>query len=522
MPHRVLGVDFGETSVKVAVLQTTFRQASLVDFIERPIPDGESPALERGVEVLGEILEEGNLRDVAVYVALPGDLLSLRLLELPFADEKKVEQVVPFELESQIPYEIDDVVIDHQVVATNEMAKVLCAAVPKETVRHFLDVLARIQVAPRAIFAAPLCYGALVARTMPSVAGPLAVLDIGHQRTNVCILKNGRLSFGRTLSRGGRHLTLAIASGFKMRYADAERGKREAGVIGSAAQPLDARYRLLDTTLREACAPLVRDLRQTVAYYKTQFGEPVERILLCGGTSRLRGLSEFLTEELGLPAAPCDLGPEDMALAAPLAERRAELPLAYSVALAGASGRKEIDFRKGEFSYKVDYSFLRAKAFHLATCFLLVLGFAAADAYAALHKLRKEEAFLEQRLRASTVEFFGKEIADPAQVSREILSVVKGGLGDLPIPEMTAYDLLGEISRKMPSSVDKKLDVLELDIRPKKGFIKGTVPSAAAVDEIVTALKAIRCFEEIQKGPIQNVAGKDLKQFTLTIAGKCP
>jgi len=64
--------------------------------------------------------------------------------------------------------------------------------------------------------------------------------------------------------------------------------------------------------------------------------------------------------------------------------------------------------------------------------------------------------------------------------------------------------------------------VLELDIKPKKTFIKGTIASAAAVDEIVTALKTIRCFEDIQKGPIQNVVGQDVKQFTLTISGKCP
>jgi hypothetical protein len=197
-------------------------------------------------------------------------------------------------------------------------------------------------------------------------------------------------------------------------------------------------------------------------------------------------------------------------------------PLAFSIAAAGAGGRRELDFRRGEFGYKVDYSFLRAKSFHLAACFLALLAFAGVDAYAALHKLRQEEGVLETRMRQATIELFGKEISDPRLVSGQIKATVKGGMGDLPLPEETAYDLLDDISRKLPTGPDKKLDVLELDIKPKKTFIKGTIASAAAVDEIVTALKTIRCFEDIQKGPIQNVVGQDVKQFTLSIAGKCP
>ena len=90
-----------------------------------------------------------------------------------------------------------------------------------------------------------------------------------------------------------------------------------------------------------------------------------------------------------------------------------------------------------------------------------------------------------------------------------------------PVPKATAYDLLGEISRKAPPNDDIKLDILELDIRPKKVFIRGTVGSAAAVDDAAgEAERAIECFEEITKGPINEVSG-GAKSFSLTIASKC-
>ena len=53
-----------------------------------------------------------------------------------------------------------------------------------------------------------------------------------------------------------------------------------------------------------------------------------------------------------------------------------------------------------------------------------------------------------------------------------------------------------------------------------KAAIEGTVDSAAAVDEIVSALDQIDCFEQITKGAITEAGGA--KRFTLTIASKCP
>ena len=102
------------------------------------------------------------------------------------------------------------------------------------------------------------------------------------------------------------------------------------------------------------------------------------------------------------------------------------------------------------------------------------------------------------------------------------LLVSKGFKEELaPLPKATAFDLLDQISRKMPSDEKIKLDVMELDIRPKKTFIKGTVDSAAAVDEIGTKLKEIECYEDVSKGAITEVSGGG-KQFTISINSKCP
>jgi type IV pilus assembly protein PilM len=503
MAQKILGVDLGAHSVKVAVLETSFRQATLVAFITRPVPPGEEPLLTRAARALGEIIVEHRLGEAT-------------------ADARKLEQVIGFELEGLIPHALDEVVVDHVVVHQAQTAKVLTAAVRREIIRELIEALESAGAAPRALYAAPLCYDAVSARALPHEPGPLAILDLGHAHSNLAFIRQGKQLFGRTISLGGQHLTAALAEAYQMRTEDAERSKCVDAALSSRASPVPAQRAHLDAVLKGALTPLIRDLRQSFAFFRAQFGDDVAEVVLCGGSSRLPGLREWLSEELELPVKHLALPAVELAQVPGGHEVEWSLPLALAIGAAGATGRQELDFRKGEFGYRVDYSFLRAKAFHLAICALVVLAFAAIDAFAALHQLRREEVALEGRLKTATTELFGKEVKTPKEISREIRAAVKGASADLPVPEETAFELLDDISRKLPAGEDKKLDVLELDIKPKKTFIKGTIASAGAVDEIVTALKTITCFEDIQKGPIHDVVGQDVKQFTLTIVGKCP
>jgi len=133
--------------------------------------------------------------------------------------------------------------------------------------------------------------------------------------------------------------------------------------------------------------------------------------------------------------------------------------------------------------------------------------------------LTDERKALDKELATQTQELFGK----PRDDAENVTELLRRGFREelAPLPKATAFDLLDQISRKVPPADKVKLDVAELEIRPKKAFIKGTADTAAAVDEIATKLKEIDCFEEVTKGAITEVSG-GAKQFTLTITSKCP
>jgi type IV pilus assembly protein PilM len=525
MAHIVTGIDLGASAVKFVLMEVGFRVTKPLSAFEEMVPPGDAPLAERQ----GEALQAGLARlpgESIPYLALPGETLAVRVLDLPFTDPRKIEQVVGYELEGQIVHSLQDVVFDHTVLRASgaDTSAVLTAAARIDELGDLLAALGSRGLEPRALYVAPVIYHTLFAASR-TATGPDAacrmLLDLGHRRTNVCFLVRGETVFARTITRGGEALSLAVAEAFRLPVAGADQAKREHGFLATRDRPAQGpAAERMDTTLRAALAPLLRELRQTMASFRARDKTPIEAVLLTGGGADLMGLPEHLAQELGLPVSHFT---PDMGL------RVDEVPegevgmgrftLATAVAWAGSRGGKELDLRRGPFQYKASFSVLRQKAMHLAALAAAVLICAGIDGTMALARLTKQREQLQAQLKTATQELFG----EPRTDARAISNLLRKGFKDemAPLPKATAFEFFGEISRKLPSADKIKLDVSEIDIKPKKTTIRATVDSAAAVEDIITALKGLDCVEDVNKaGAVSEVTGG--KQFTLNINSKCP
>lgn len=546
MAHRIIGVDLGASAIKLARYDAGFRKASLLDGALVPAAAPASGAagapspgalpFERVVAQLAalrqHLVHDKGMAD-ELYVALPGEYLTFRVIDLPFSDPRRIESVLGYELESQIMTPLDELVIDHVVVgARGGETRVLVAAAPRELVRAVVDAATAEKLVLRQLGAAPLVYSAIWGPASRAVPGATLVIDVGHDATAACVLREGTPEFARTISRGGRHFTEAVARGYRLDTEAAERAKLDGGFIAHPGmQPQSPSQARMDTSLREAARPLVRELRQTLAAYRAAYGVGVERIWLTGGGARLAGLRELLLEELGVAAEPGPGAGED---AGKLGERADLFTVALGMAQVGLGNPLRLNFRKGEFAYRSDYSFLRARAAYFGGAVLAILFFSIVNAAVALHGLRQENEHLVARLRKRTTDLFGAPRGDARAISEELKEGQKSG--GPPIPTVTAFDVFDEISRRIPAGDKLKLDVLELDIKPKRTYIKATAETAQQVDDLADALGKIECFTEVQKGKLRTVTAStrpapdgqtpsgptELKQFELTITTTCP
>src|SRR5262245_36427968 len=185
MAHTICGIDVGTFSVKFAFLEVGFRTNRLRGLLETSVAPGDAPLLHRQMDAVREGLAQVS-REVTPYLAVPGDQLSVRVLELPFSDSRKIDQVVGYELEGQIVHAIEDVVFDHLVVGQRpEGATVMAAAARRDDLAALIAAAEERGIHPRALFAAPLIYRTLLplapGGAEPELLPCQAVLDFGHQ-----------------------------------------------------------------------------------------------------------------------------------------------------------------------------------------------------------------------------------------------------------------------------------------------------------------------------------------------------
>ena len=537
MAHTITGIDLGTWSVKFTVLEVGFRHTRVVSTYEERVATDERPFVERQHEAL----RQGVSRlpgGTTAYLALPGEMLTLRVLDLPFADARKIDQIVGYEMEGQIIHDLNEVVLDHRVLSARGQTdegdtgcRALVVAARIDEVRAFLAAMTEVGVDARSLYVAPLLYRPRTPAVVSegTVAGCRVIADIGHRRSNLCFVVGDEPVFARTIHHGGEDLTRALvaASNGSWTWTQGELGKTQMGFLASRARPaatnVEAR---VDAILRPALEPFLRDVRQTLSSFATRDKAPVEEILLTGGGARLTGLAGFLEDELGIPVRPLlappepKEGPDGQPLAveaeAPEADR---FVLADAIVQTAARGHKELDMRRGEFQYRASFSIVRQRASHLVVLAALLIASVGIHATITLRRLSAEQKVLRTQFQSAAKELFGETKMEAADVNTALRRSLKDEM--VVLPKATAYDLLDAISTKIPAADKVQINIDDLDIRPKKTTIKGTVDSAAAVDEIVAKLKEIECFEEISKGPITEVSG-GAKQFSLAIAAKCP
>ncbi len=550
MASRVFAVDLGAWSVKLAIASPGIRGAMLLGVVERLVPPGDEPSETRAKAVLASMIEELRLRDETGYIGVYGDQVFTQVIEFGFKNLRRTEldKAVGGELEGVVPVDLEDMVYTFEplppppatgpapadatrgrVAPPAEGMRVLSYAMRRDRAEHLIQLGVQCGFDPRGVLA---CGGAavrLVDRT-PSLArartdGAVAVIDIGHERTDVVVVSGGKAVFSRSIARAGKHVTDAIAKHWRLPWQDAERAKHSDGFVASQTEPAtsDEWARIHQVTIAEL-QPFARDLRQTLAACRAKTGFTAIAALLIGGGARLRGIGSFLTEQLGIPSwRPTQddvvalAGPRlgaDTAAATQIDSAAMTIGMAYDA----AGGRPMFDLRSGSLAVKMDLSFLRAKAVPLGAAALLIAAFAAGSAYADLYRLKKSETVLSGRLVQQSTQQFGEP-----RTAEAVLNTSGGGggaIGVSPLPKSSAYDILLMISEKVPPKDKITLDIDQLQIDDQKVDLQGTTKTAEGIDLLVSELRKIECFKDVSRGPTDTGAD-GVKKFKLTITQQC-
>ena len=493
--HRILGLDLSADSLRLVALESGFRGFTVVEAREVPLPDGGRPG-ERLRAALG-LLGLSAADDVAC-VALPAAQVASHLFTLPFTDPRRIEQVLPAEVEGAIPFDLSEVVWDHAVLSQVEgKSQVAVAVVKKSVLRELLALLHEAGLEPKVVTFAPLALAALGERGLlasqttgpkpPGAEGPgeaagaqvaetVLLLEAGPDRANLALLVGDTVALARTLACPG------------------------SAQWGAAAQDPEALQRLL--------APLVRDLRLTLRARSGVKGQASPScVLLAGPLAALAGAPELLSSELGWPASRLTLG---AGTPLPPGLDAAGAALALGLALRAQQPRGHLNFRKGEFASTKNLSQVRGQIGRLAAAAALLLALAVGLGIARASSLGQRAKDYDDALCVATKKVLGTCLSD---YKMAVSQMSGGGSKAAGIPRASASDVLAELIGHLPEGAVPLLEDVEVTTGSVR--LKGVAESYQQVDQIKDALKADKCFGEIKPPRVEKL--KESQKVTFTI-----
>lgn len=475
---RTIGIDFRSNHVRIAALHVGYRKLELEGLYEELLSAHESPR-----DALRACLAQVPAGGIDTIVAtVDGSRCFTHVVRFPESAKKRLAELLPFELEAELPLDVDELLVDHTIVGISgaegggKDLLVFAAAARIQDVQEAIDVVIEATgKQPERIGVSNLELEHLT-HLNPALRGdePLALVDLGFSRTDICIVRGGMLQQARALSLG--------VEGFP----------------------------------EEAPACVAR-LRQTFAAHEAATGTKVARLYVLGEGAGMHGLTEYLAGQLEMTVEVLDRFELEVVDEA----TRGRLPYfgrALGTALHGVRG-KGFDLRQGELAYERGYEHVKQRAPLLAGLMAAVMLSFFFSIWAESRALAAENEALLTSLQEVTKSTFGIETADPDEAEIELEKARKSKPED-PMPYLDGYGVAVALATTLPKEVVH--DVEEFDVAKGKVKMRGLVASASDAQTVAKHFGEHPCIHTPNVTKITQVVNTERERYTMEAEVYCP
>ncbi len=300
----IIGLDIGSHSIKLVEIERRKDEAILLATGSIPTPpkvllSANPEDIESIAMVIKKLWNETGAHTKNVNIALPESQVFTRVIEVPQLSDRELTSAIKWEAEQYIPMPLDQVTVDFTILrdsretGTNKM-EVLLVASPKTLVEKYVTILEYADLIPVAVETEIIAASRALIRTTGGVR-TVMIVSLGAQTTDLVIVRNGILSFTRSISSGGEALSRAVAQSFGFEISQAEEFKKTYGIekdklegkILAAVQPI------MDT--------IIGEMKRAIAFYQEKYkDEQIGVAILSGGTARVPGMVVYMAENLGI------------------------------------------------------------------------------------------------------------------------------------------------------------------------------------------------------------------------------
>ena len=307
-PQTTVAINIGSQRIGMAVFEVS-KTGGLVlkaydseSVVADPSMDASRIAQTR--VAIADLVQRLKPGKVKARYAISGQAVFTRFVKLPPLQDDNIEQLVTFEAQQHVPFPLNEVVWDYELVEGATEKEVVIVAIKSDALDEINSAVndcglgtSEVDVAPMAIYNA-------FRSTYGHPEEPILLIDIGAKTSNLLYIE-GKRFFTRSIAIGGTSITAAIAKEYNVPFAEAEKQKIANGLValgGGHTEQLDESVAALAMVIRNALSRLPAEIARTTNYYRSQHGGSApRRILLAGGGANLPYTLEFFQEKLNLP-----------------------------------------------------------------------------------------------------------------------------------------------------------------------------------------------------------------------------
>lgn len=302
--NRSVGLDIGSHSIKLVELGKdrsgiTLLAAGTIPTPPKALGSKLSSDLESVAVAIKELYKVTGCKSRTANIALPESQVFTRVIEVPQLSQRELASAIKWEAEQYIPLPLDQVNIDFTILrdgkATNTgKMEVLLVAAPKVLIGKYLTILELSEISVANAETEIIAAARSLVRSTSTVKTAM-IVSLGAQTTDLAILHNGIIAFTRSISSGGEALSRAVAQGLDFNLVQAEEFKKTYGLERDKVEGkiLTAAKPIMET--------IVGEMKRALEFYLEKHKEePIQAIMLSGGTARLPGMVVYIAETMSI------------------------------------------------------------------------------------------------------------------------------------------------------------------------------------------------------------------------------
>jgi Tfp pilus assembly PilM family ATPase len=304
----VLAIDAGSYSVKYLSSIVDRRKITHLEMSEIVLRDYMVDHPDLTIEdsinnIIRDILDNVAKPDTKIIYQSDPRMMTTRFLTLPVKSKKKAELMLPFQLEEDIPYSLSEIHYAYKMEGQKTQHTALIELARESVFETYYNALREKNILPNILTTESSVVENFFNQN--PMAGPFCVLDVGHKTTKAYFFYNSRLLMSHICYIGGHHVNEMIAETYKIEVDEAIIYKHQNAFFLTSAQysEVEPVQRDFASAMDKVFSTLTVDFTRWKIGFKVNFGLSLQHVFICGGTSNIKNISNYLTEKWEVKAS---------------------------------------------------------------------------------------------------------------------------------------------------------------------------------------------------------------------------